>query len=440
MFPYSKLPNELKNLSLKSTKIDDLSQLLRANKKLRLDLLKNGPFPPKKINFLEVQLPIYRKKISSESPYECVFAICFKGIAPSFHISDSEVEIVEEKRSKFCLPGKSFWMLLRKITSIKVLLIGCSPHFGHGNLAEREFEILLDKLYFLPNLHHVNELELSSNSIEFLEICFTRLPIKDFNRLKLKIDWEGKATKEVKQFLQQFPKRPNLDRCSHFVWAGSQIPWKQISPLQNILLYEIQQVLWNKFVGALYKFFSETRLKVRQDIVFLIQAKYFTNETVEELFEEFIGEVFDGIAGIEDLEKAEEMNLFLKSLSNLGNSLETLNFREQPLDVGIVDARRKSYFFRKQCTDQVVALGCATLFQIEKDQVEKKDPQFSYQIFVKYFNQRQRKKSISITEAQQAPSKRKVSHMMIMKRKITTGYDIRKASQLFEAIIQENMQ
>ncbi|CAJ0921338.1 unnamed protein product, partial [Mesorhabditis belari] len=444
MFPYSKLPIKLKALSLKSATIDDVPQLLRVNKKIRASLLQNGTFPPRKTDSLVVELPIYRKKISSESPYECVFAISFNGTTiPSFHISESEIEVVSGKiRWKISAPGRVFWSLMGKIISVRRFSLSCSPHFGHGDLAEREFENLLNRFYFLPNLHHVNEWEVTSDSVEFLELSFTRLFIQSFNQLKLKVDWEGKKEKdgkEVKRFLSTLSKCPKLASCCHFIWAGNQIPWRQVGSFnQKLLLYEIEAELWPKFVGSLGKLLAENRLQKEDRPGFLIQSKFGTNESVDELFEEFLDEIFYGIVGVEMLEEeegkeAEEKEKLLKYLSDLRQKLAKLRLKDQALGVEICDKKRKNCFFRKDFPDQVQALGCASILLLN-EKPKNGAQQFVYQIFLKYFRP---SRKVSTNLDLPVARERKNSYSIIAKRKVSTDF-VRKMSQLYEAKIQEN--
>ncbi|CAJ0936286.1 unnamed protein product, partial [Mesorhabditis belari] len=376
MFHYSQLPTELKCLTLKATRLEDSLQVFRAAKKSGRHLLQD--YLPRKIASLDVQIPVYCNQNGDEITYKTVFTVTLKELNLQFRIHEFNVEVIDLKTAaKTCInvSGKIFWRILSKIRAIKEFRLCCAPHFGSGDRAERRFKRLLDADLFFPNLHFVDRFELMTSSPEFLEIHFSHSTVKSFNQFKLSFDWPETSEKEALTLLDYVFLCPPVRRCPHFIWSGKRMPWPQIAQLSPVLLaFQVDEISWLKF-AQMPKELLTGRLKERQNTVMLIEAKYNTHDTLDELFLEFC-EIFDRVKCVhEDGHRGFLEFLAGSYIPGKASYMEKLK-----------DPNTMNFFFKKlHRSGRVTAIGCASLYQGSSIGSRNGSP-FIYRIFVRHLS------------------------------------------------------
>ncbi|CAJ0943371.1 unnamed protein product, partial [Mesorhabditis belari] len=373
-FTYTKLPPELQKCVLNSTTLSEIPKLLQSNKTNR-ELIRKKPFSTKKIDSIEVKIPIYGITVDDSVISEVNFLVSFQNLDLIFRLTNNVIHLADLQLS---ISNQHFWALLKDVVALKTLHLHCLPHFGTSEMAEKEFEHLLDAKTFLPNLKYVNAFEITTNSSKFLNICYTKLKIDGFNRIQLRID---RSSGDWKKCLGKLFDE-SLQQCPTLTWASQKTPWKQLSQLNlRLLTLETFDGMWKKFVQLIRDVHKN---QIDFDTVTMVGAKYFSNETIDDLFVE-LQDIFKPIAGLKRIGGGSQKGaLLVERLRNLSVDLEKMRIQDHPLLLDIRDQKRKNFFYQKTISNDVDVAGCASLFQSSVP--GKKGSQFIYQIFTIYLS------------------------------------------------------
>ncbi|CAJ0917775.1 unnamed protein product, partial [Mesorhabditis belari] len=215
MFPYSFLPEELKNCIVKSIHLNDTSQAFRASKSLEQKILKYGPFP-RRISELKIRLLI--------SDYhaldDLVFDIRMSNGGIKFEVSGHNVTLIsKDKKIPLNVKGKTFWALLNnKITSLESCTISI-----WGSPYERPVRRFVQNLFqdndFLPKADYIFRFHLETH-LKLAKIILSRFHFTIRDLLALEISYLSGKEKEANEFLEDLIKRPTLQDCYSIVWEN----------------------------------------------------------------------------------------------------------------------------------------------------------------------------------------------------------------------------
>ncbi|CAJ0954142.1 unnamed protein product, partial [Mesorhabditis belari] len=310
MFPYSFLPEELKDCIVKSIHLNDTSQAFRASKSLERKILKYGPFPSRmsKLNIRLLDSDYHAKTLD-----DLVFDIQMSNGEIEFEVSGHNVTLIsKDKKIPLNVKGKTFWALLNnKITSLKSCTISILDSSTLDTRLVRRFvENLFQNNEFLPKADYLFRFHVDTH-LELAKIILSRSHFTIRDLLALEIFYMPSKEKEANEFLEDLIKRPTLQDCYSIAWGGRLLPGAPIFQAPGKLLC-FPSGNWFRFMRVIQQVFFQENPTASNERCYLVNLH--GHEILEDVHvnSQDYREMFDEERGCEELRDDSEEAAFMR--------------------------------------------------------------------------------------------------------------------------------